>query len=309
MATRFEVALSGGEPASLRAAGEEALDEISRVESRLSLYRGDSEIAAINRHAGRQPVRVSQEVFNLLRQAARLSAETGGAFDPTIAPLMRCWGFMTSTGSRPTNEQLETARSLTGMSRVILSEDDLTVRFEQEGMMLDLGAIGKGYAIERAMEFLREAGMTSALLHGGTSTVAALGSQPDGSPWRVALEEPHDAPDAIPDPNRPQGVLGVVDLQNESLSVSAIWGRAFRAEATTYGHVIDPHTGQPVRTALLAAVVTPSATESDALSTALLVRGFSALEHLLAQRANLRAYLWKGPGNELQSKNQTRSEG
>src|SRR5262245_55384650 len=198
MATRFEIALHGDNPISLRAAGEEAFDEIERIEARLSLYRPTSEIAHVNARAAREPVRVSPASFRLLEHAARLSAESGGAFDITIGPLMKCWGFVQGTGQVPTPEALVEARAKTGMRLVELDADRFTVHFVREGVMLDLGAIGKGYAVGVAAETLREAGVTSALIHGGTSSVYALGCPPEADAWKVAIEEPPDYGTGVP---------------------------------------------------------------------------------------------------------------
>jgi thiamine biosynthesis lipoprotein len=143
--------------------------------------------------------------------------------------------------------------------------------------MLDLGAIGKGYAVDRAVEILREAGITNALLHGGTSSIYALGHPPEADAWKVAIEAHARVPGA---PNVP---LAVVSLGEESLSVSAVWGKSFRAGEKAYGHIIDPRTGYPADHTLLAAIILPSATEADALTTALLIDGktkHQALAHL-----------------------------
>jgi thiamine biosynthesis lipoprotein len=267
MATRFEIALHGDDPVALRAAGEEALDEIERWEARLSLYRPDSEIAHVNARAAREPVRVTPDVWRLLEQARRLSEETEGAFDLTIAPLVRIWGFMGGTGALPEPALVEKARQCVGMKRVELNAEDFTIRFERDGMMLDLGAIGKGFALERAAALLRENGVTSALLHAGTSSVCAIGVPPEAAAWKIGLELPSEVTggDALP--------LAVIELKDESLSVSGIWGRSFKAAGRTFGHVLDPRTGRPVENALMACVVCASTTETDALSTALLVLG------------------------------------
>ena len=292
MATRFEIALHGDNTVSLRAAGEEALDEIERIEARLSLYRPTSEIAHVNARAAREAVRVSPVTFRLLEHTARLSAETGGAFDITIGPLMRCWGFVDGPGRMPTPEALADARSRTGMNLVELDAARFTVRFAREGVMLDLGAIGKGYAVGVAAEILREAGVTSGLIHGGTSSIYAIGCPPDAEAWKVAIERPPDSrtgfqpvsPGILPEEGtgaaspgdrleaRP-ALLAVVPLRDEALSVSAVWGKSFQTGGRTYGHVIDPRTGQPTDSALLAAVALPDATETDAFSTALLTLG------------------------------------
>jgi FAD:protein FMN transferase len=165
------------------------------------------------------------------------------------------------------------------MNLVELTPADFTVGFAREGVMLDLGAIGKGYAIDRAAEILREAGVTSGILHGGTSSVYAIGHPPDAAHWKVAIERPAEtgksglsAADHNPPGTRP-GLLAVVPLKDEALSVSAIWGKSFQSAGETFGHVIDPRTGQPAGASILAAVALASTTATDALSTALLVLG------------------------------------
>src|SRR5262245_6003247 len=195
MATRFEIVLHGEDEVALRAAGEEALGEIERLEAQLSLYRPSSEIAQVNARAAKEAVRVTPSLFSLLEHARKLHDETGGAFDITIAPLVRCWGFMGGTGRMPQDEEIAQARTRVGMNLVHLDAKEFTVRFAREGVMLDLGAIGKGYAVERAVEVLREAGVKSALLHGGTSTVYGLGRPPEAESWKIAIESPPDLPE------------------------------------------------------------------------------------------------------------------
>ena len=282
MATRFEIVLHGQDQVALRAAGEEALDEIERLENQLSLYRQTSEVAQLNARASNESVRVEPGLFRLLRHAQRLFLETEGAFDITIGPLMKCWGFMGQNGRVPTPHALRTARAQVGMRHVALNPDNFTVRFKRPGMMLDLGAIGKGYAVERAAQLLREAGVRSALLHGGTSTIYALGHPPREKAWKVAVEYPGTTEDA------PPTLLAVVSLADEALSISAVWGKSFQTAGKTYGHVIDPRTGRPASKAVLAAAVLPSATESDAFSTALLTVGSLGHDQIALLRPDMR---------------------
>src|SRR5262245_52294275 len=141
MATRFEMVLHGAKETTLRAAGEEAIAEIERLEEQLSLYRPSSEIAEVNARAARGPVRVSPPLFALLESARKLSTETDGAFDITIAPLVRCWGFMGGTGRWPVPEEIKGALACVGMHLVQLDRREYTVQFAREGVMLDLGAI------------------------------------------------------------------------------------------------------------------------------------------------------------------------
>ena len=262
MATRFEVALHGAAEATLRAAAEEALAEITRLESMLSLYQPTSEIAHINTRGAQEPVPVSPEVFTLLEQCVALGEQTRGAFDITLAPLMRCWRFMNDTGGAPSETDLAEARANRGWPQLWLNPEQTSVQLATEGAMLDLGSVGKGYALEQAAALLQENEFENFLIHGGTSTVCARGVQADGAPWRIAVEHP--------DADQPP--LSIVDLQNESLSVSGIGGKSFIDNAgVEQGHVIDPRTGRPTQAARVAAVVCHSATVSDAWATALLV--------------------------------------
>ncbi len=293
MATRFEIVLHGDKPASLRAAGEEALRLIEQLEGELSLFRAGSEIARLNSRAAHEPVRVTPQVFALLQHAQKLSQQTGGAFDITVGPLVRCWGFMGGDGRMPRPEEVLEARAKVGMHLVQLNPADYTVHFVREGVTLDLGAIGKGYAIELSTEVLREAGVTSALLHGGTSTVQAIGQSPGEEAWKIALETPSPKPDA------PPTLLATVPLKDEAMSVSGVQERSFRAGGRTFGHVIDPRTGEPAVGAVLAAVVLPSATESDALSTALLTAGRAGHDHIAGLRPGMRTLMVSESGGRL----------
>jgi len=295
MATRFEIVLHGPDPVALRAAGEAALAEVQRLEARLSLFRPDSEIARVNARAAREPVRVTPEVFALLERARQLSVETAGAFDITVGPLMRCWKFWSARGHQPAPAALAAARQCVGMQQVECNPRDFTIRFARPGVMLDLGAIGKGYALEQAAGLLREAGVGSALLHGGTSTVYGLGHPPDAPGWKVAIDRP--APDGRASSTTR---LSTVTLRDEALSLSAVWGKWFQTEGRVFGHVMDPRTGRPTDAALLAAVATASATESDALATALLALGPAGVRQTARLRPNLRALVVARAGDDFQ---------
>lgn len=221
MATRFELVMAGGTDRELRAAGEQALEEIARVERLISPFRNDSQIAHLNRH-GASWVVLDPEVIELLGLCSELRDATDGRFDPTLG-------------------------------RGDLEVDGPRARLSGTGTRLDLGAIGKGWAIDLAVETLREAGVSCALLHGGTSTAAAIGVPPDRPAWQVAVRS-----DSV-------GGAPVVSLTDgHALSVSA---------PTDRRHVIDPATGLPIDERDLAVVVTTSAAHADAWSTALLVGG------------------------------------
>ena len=315
MNTRFELVLHGDNDPALRAAGEEALREIARIEALLSAFRPTSEIAVLNARAAKEPVQVSPEVFALLQEVHALHTMTGGAFDVTIGPLMKCWGLWgTTEGRLPTDAELGEARDRVGWPHVVLDEAERTVRLGRAGMTLDLGGIGKGYALDRAAELLRDHGVTSAFLHGGTSSVIAIGHPPGQSAWRTELHNPQRASGVSPEDlsfhpgengsadetsaARWLGDRGVtqptLELLDEALSVSSISTKAFVSGDRTLGHVLDPRTGEPVRGATLSAVILPDAARADALSTALLVLGPEGLGPLRKALPRLRGLVISG---------------
>ncbi|MGV3772385.1 MAG: FAD:protein FMN transferase [Verrucomicrobiales bacterium] len=273
MATRFEMALYGDNPIAMRSVAEEAFQEISRLEAQLSIYKANSEVSWINRHAHEGPVKVEPTLFKLLEQAKAVSEATEGAFDITVAPLVRCWGFMGEGGAMPDADAVREARDIVGWQHLLLDPRDFTVAFVRPGVMIDLGAIGKGYALDLAAQVVRDTGVEHALLHGGTSSVIAIGNEPGRGRWKIAVETPRDEKTA-------STVLATVELEDSALSVSAVWGKYFVKDGRKYGHVIDPRTGAPAEKSLLAAVTHSSCAATDALSTALLISGEPAIPQI-----------------------------
>ena len=259
MATRFELLLPGEEEPFRRAAGEEALREVERLESLLSFYRPESEIAHFNRRAGEGWIQVTPPFFYLLQRCAGYTQLTDGAFDVTVGPLMRAW----RSGTIPEGPQLQEVRERTGMGHLRFDEATFSIGSETLGVEIDLGGFGKGHAVEVALRALRENGVSSALLHGGTSSIGVIGRPPDREAWSIELQAPFESGG---EPIR-------VDLVDASLSLSAVHGRSFRIGEKEYGHVLDPATGWPVDRALAAVAIGPSASVCEVLSTALLVKG------------------------------------
>ena len=260
MGTRFELVLGPGDPVRLRAAGEEALAEIARLDGQLSAYRPSSDVSWINARASRAPVKIEPGLFALLERCRALSRATEGAFDISVGPLMRAWGFVDGAGAVPSDAVRQDAESSVGWRHLHLDPAASTVQFGRPDMRIDLGAVGKGCAVDSAIEILRGHGITSALLHGGTSSVHALGAPPDSPAWRIAWKPPAGSPRAF-------------DLRDSALSVSAVHGKTFESQGRVYGHVMDPRSGAPTTAARAVAVRGRTSLECDALSTALLVLG------------------------------------
>lgn len=259
MGTRFEAVLCGRDERALRAAGEAAMDEIAGADARYSLFRRDSLLSHINRTAAQRPVRVDRETFAMLACAMEVNALAGGAFDITLAPLMRVWKFHDGTSSAA--EAASADDAAVGMDLVELDDVECTVRFRRPGVSLDLGGLAKGAALVGAVAVLREAGVTSALVHGGTSSVATIGAPPGRDGWRVQLG---------------QGSAPVVVLRDMSLSVSAPSGRTVEhpAGGERLGHILDPRTRAPAaRGVAMAAAIDESPLRAEGFSTAMVVLG------------------------------------
>jgi thiamine biosynthesis lipoprotein len=267
MATTFEVAIPYGTPDAVPAA-EAALDLIDDIEGQITVYRDTSEVAAINARAADGPVPVERRLFDLLADCATRTRDTAGAFDIATGSLIKAWGFYRREGRIPSPAELSRAMANSGMRHVVLDANASTVKFRRQGLELNFGAVGKGYALDRAAELLRtEWGVRSALLSGGGSSMFALGNPP-GRPrgWAVAVNHPHDG----------EKTLGTVWLIDQGFGTSAATFQFFEYNGRRYGHLLDPRTGRPAEGTASASAVATTATEADALSTAFFVTGSAA---------------------------------
>ncbi|MGQ9525140.1 MAG: FAD:protein FMN transferase [Armatimonadota bacterium] len=263
MACQFELILWGRDRRYLEAVAREALDEVRRLDEQLSAHRVLSEVDQVNAAACRAPVKVSPQLFDLLAMCMRISADTDGAFDITTGPLVKAWGFFDRKPRVPPPDETAEALSRVGFRHLTLDETNLTVSFCVEGMEINLGAVGKGYAVDCVARYLREMGVPGALIHSGRSTSYALGTQPDGTPWRLGVAHPLD-------PSRRALTLAVSD---RGVSNSGCTEQCLEADGRLYGHIIDPRTGWPAQGLLSAVALASTASESDALATAFFVLG------------------------------------
>lgn len=277
MGTTFEVGAYGANREYLAAVVNEVFDEIDRLEQQMSNYRTDSELSYINRAASRHSVVVEPALFRLIRDAIRYSSETSGAFDITIGPLMKSWGFFRQPGRVPDDAEIAQTLKTVGYPHVKLDATARTLWFDRAGVQLDLGGIGKGFAVDRAAEVLRSSGVARALISSGTSSIYALGAPPDARAWTVTLRDPLDVNKGA----------DVIHLKNCSISTSGNYENFFKEEGRVYSHILDPATGRPVEGMLSTAVLALDATESEALSTAFYVMGPERASHYVAAHANL----------------------
>jgi len=287
MGTVFTIYLYAENATRAEAALAAAFEEIDRLDQTLSNYRPSSELSRINRLAGREAVTTDPEVFSLLERALSYSSQTGGAFDVTVGLLMRAWGFFRGQGRVPDTEELNAARDKTGHEKVKLDLANRTIRFAVPEMEIDLGAIGKGYAVDRAASVLGESGIGTALIDAGSSTMYAMDAPPGEDGWKVH----------VPDPKDRSRSLSVLSLRDQSISTSGSYEKFFELGGRSYCHVLDPRTGMPVQGVLQTTLVAADGTTTDALSNAMFVIEPKAACEILANVSGVRA-MWVLSGSE-----------
>ena len=258
MATTFEVILPFDTPAAHDVA-QTALAEIDRLEAQLTVFRDTSEVSQLNARASHHPVHVEPNLFELLALAERLHRSTEGAFDISVGALIKTWGFFRREGRVPTPEERAAVRERIGMQHVVLDAQRQTVAYQRPGLEINLGSIGKGYALDCAARLINA---PNVLLHGGLSSVLALGNEASNG-WTIG----------IADPERPQCRRGVLHLRNRGMATSAATHQYFEHEGKKLGHLLDPRTAWPAQGMLSATATARTAAEADALATAFFILG------------------------------------
>jgi thiamine biosynthesis lipoprotein len=285
MGTTASVWVYAGSPAISTPLIEAAFAELERVEQALSGYRSTSEVSRLNRQAGKDWVTTDPEVFGLLKRSVALSAATDGAFDVSIGRLIRALGFLGDPARSLGSSEVDRAMMRIGYQQILFRDETREIRFAVEGMEIDFGANGKGYGVDRAAGALRAGGVSAALVGIGQSSYFAIGAPPADSVWVVEITDPRD----------PALVIGEVALRDGSLSTSGGGATPDRGGGRTFGHIIDPRTGQSVVGVWQVTVKAPSAEESDALATACFVVGYGECKALLEARGETHEALWIGP--------------
>jgi thiamine biosynthesis lipoprotein len=263
MGSAATIRACGPDRARLAEAVTAGLDEVDRLDALLSHYRPETPLSRLNREAASGPVAVEPELADLLDVCLRWSRDSDGAFDVTVGPLMKAWGFFRGEGKMPDDAQLRGALDVVGFRHVCVDRERHTVAFDRAGVELDLGGIGKGYAADRAASVLRARGVKSALVNLGGSSVYGLGAPPGAAAWEVSLA----------DPTSPERKAARVTLRDQALSVAGGYERYFVRDGVAYSHIMDPRSGRPVQGVLSVAVVSASATDGDALDDVLFVLG------------------------------------
>lgn len=274
MGTTFSVVAYGAHYEQLESAINRALDEARRLGRMLSNYRADSELTHVNRNAGQRPVQVSSELFDFLSTCASYSRASDGTFDITVGPLIKLAGFYKGTGRVPNPDEVALVLPGVGYRKVVLDEGRKTVRFTQNKVELDPGGAGKGFAVDKMSEVLKQGQVHSALISAGGSTLYALGAPPGKRGWKVSIK----------DPRHPSRAAESVNLKNESISTSGSYEKSLWADGKIWSHIIDPRSGCPAVGALSVSIITAKALDSEAWAKPYYIQGRSWTErHKLPQ--------------------------
>lgn len=263
MGSVYTIVAYGEDRGKLLAAVDQAFEEVRRLDRMLSNYRPASELSRVNREAAKGPVQVSEELFRLLEACDSYSRQSEGAFDITVGPLMKVWGFYKGSGRLPHRAEIRGVLGLVGYEKVTLDKKDRTVRFAREGMELDPGGIGKGYAVDRMVAILKAAGVRVALISGGNSSIYALGAPPSEKGWSISIRDPKDITRSKEE----------VVLKDMSLSTSGTSEKFFHAEGKVYSHIMDPRTGWPAQGMLSVSVIAPRTIDSEAWAKPAFING------------------------------------
>lgn len=286
MGTIFEIAAYAESREQASAAIDKAFEEIVRMDDLMSNYKPDSALSRLNRSAHFHTERVPTDLYRAIERAVQFSRLSGGKFDITIAPLVNLWKAALSGDAMPSLAQRQHAQECVGYEKIELSPPD-QITFRSSCMQLDLGAIGKGYAVDRAGEILNSFGIRNALINSGGSTILAMGSPPGQPGWLVHLRDPSNKIDPY------------VVLKDQSVSTSEQTAVSLLGPESA-GHIIDPTTGRPADSPFAVSVITSTGTPSDGLSTTLLLLGPKAGKPVVEGMSNVSA-IWLSPKAELET--------
>ncbi len=224
----------------------------------MDVHDPESEISRVNRLASKEPVKISEEVYQVLKEALRYSRLTSGAFDVSIRPLSALWGEKGKLKEVPEVEEIKKRLALVNYKNIILDERDQTIEFKGEGMALDLGGIAKGYALDYTIRVLKRRGIKEALINAG-GDIRVIGEKS----WKIGLQHPR----------KEEEVLAVIELKDQAVATSGDYQRYFIKEGKRYHHIINPETGYPADRCMSVTIIGPSATQTDILATGVFVLG------------------------------------
>lgn len=267
MGTFAEVSVYSNDEKTAGKAIEEALDEMERMDRIMSNYKNDSELSQLNRKAAKAPFPCQGELLDVIEQSQYYSELSSGAFDITISPIVALWGFFNEKGHIPSDKEIGKLLPAVSYKNIVINKNNdpqkpNTVFFKNLSTQIDLGAIGKGYAVDKALEIIKKFGISNACINLG-GNIYVLNTPPGKNAWKIGIQHPRDKNE----------ILGYLELRDEATATSGDYERFFEINGKRYSHIIDPRTGRPVSSTIAVTIVAPTGTQVDALSTSIFVLG------------------------------------
>ncbi len=265
MGTLFDISVVENDSLKANSSIDLAIEEITRIEKLISSWDKNSQTSLINRNAGTKPVKIDAELFNLVKRSLAISKLTDGAFDISYASMDKIWKFDGSMKMMPTETAIKVSVAKVGYQNIILNEENQTVFLKLKGMKIGFGAIGKGYAADKAKKLLISKGVKSGIIN-ASGDMNTWGKQPNGDFWKVAITNPLNKKNAF----------GLLPIKNGAVVTSGNYEKYQVFNGKQYSHIIDPRTGYPSSGIISATVFAPKAELADALATSIFVMGAEA---------------------------------
>lgn len=292
MGSRFDVTVVANDSVEGNKYIDTAVAEITRIEKLISSWDENSETSEINRNAGIKPVKVDSELYQLIERAIGISKLTDGAFDISYASMDKIWKFDGSMTTMPSEEEITASVSKVGYQNMLLDKENSTVFLKFEGMKIGFGAIGKGYAADKAKNLLISKGVPSGIIN-ASGDMNTWGKQPNGKEWKVAITNPMDK----------NKVFALLPITNGAVVTSGNYEKFVNFNGTRYSHIIDPRTGYPSTGIISVTVFAPKAELADALATSVFVMGKEAGLDRINQLPKIECIIIDDKGNITKSKN------
>jgi thiamine biosynthesis lipoprotein len=292
MGSRFDITVVANDSVSANKHIDTAVAEITRIEKLISSWDLNSQTSAINKNAGIKPIKVDEELFQLIERAIGISRLTDGAFDISYASMDRIWKFDGSMTVMPSEEEIKASVSKVGYQNIVLDKTNMTVFLKLEGMKIGFGGIGKGYAADKAKNLLISKGVPSGIIN-ASGDMNTWGKQPDGNEWKVAITNPMNK----------DKVFALLPIINRAVVTSGNYEKFVNFNGTRYSHIIDPRTGYPSSGIISVTVFAPKAELADALATSVFVMGKEAGIDRINQLPKIECIIIDDKGNITKSNN------
>jgi len=292
MGSRFDITVVAKDSLEAESYILLAVNEITRIEKLISSWDKNSETTLVNKNAGVSPIKVNKELYELIERAVKISELTDGAFDVSYASMDNIWQFNGTMVQMPNTKQIKKSVAKVGFKNIILNKEETTVYLKQEGMKIGFGAIGKGYAADKAKALLIKIGVTSGIIN-ASGDMNTWGRQPNGEEWKVAITNPMDNNKAF----------ALLPITNGAVVTSGNYEKFVMLNGQRYSHIIDPRTGYPSSGIISVTIFAPKAELADALATSVFVMGKKVGLDRINQLPNIECVIVDDLGKVSTSKN------